>query len=240
MEKNLYYGDNLEILQEYIKDESIDLCYIDPPFNSNRNYNQIYSNEKSEDKAQTQAFIDTWTWDDKAKKDFEKFDLAKGESFYPLKLKLLICGLKDVLGEGSMLAYLVSIAQRIKEIHRVLKPTGSFYLHCDSSASHYLKLILDCIFNSNGFRNEIIWCYTRMSSPNQKQFSRVHDNIFWYSKSKNHIFNKNEVRIPYAEGSKKREGYANPSGKISKGDTVQLKRGGENIRRLVGNTNIKR
>ncbi|MDR2683862.1 MAG: hypothetical protein LBB53_00585, partial [Prevotellaceae bacterium] len=139
MQNKLHYGDNLEILPK-IPSESVDLCYIDPPFNSNRDYNQIYNNIDKEDRAQVQAFTDTWEWDDEAMKGFARFDLDnnKGDKNIPLKTKELILALYRVLNEGSLLAYIVSIAQRILEIHRILKPTGSFYLHCDSTASHYL------------------------------------------------------------------------------------------------------
>ena len=131
----LYYGDNLEDLRKYIRDESVDLCYIDPPFNSKRNYNQIYNNIGKEDRAQAQAFIDTWIWDDRANTGYsEIIDNAHGR--FQAQLVELIKGLHAVLREGSLLAYLVSMSLRLTEIHRVLKTTGSFYLHCDPTASH--------------------------------------------------------------------------------------------------------
>ena len=130
--KKLYYGDNLDVLRRYIKDESIDLCYIDPPFNSKRNYNQIYNNIGGEDKAQAQAFIDTWTWDNEAIKGFEQITTNYNSVFTKQSIGLLI-GLEKVLGKGDLLAYLVSMTLRIAEIFRVLKSTGSFYLHCDPS-----------------------------------------------------------------------------------------------------------
>jgi site-specific DNA-methyltransferase (adenine-specific) len=180
---HLFYGDNLEVLRKYIKDESVDLCYIDPPFNSKRNYNQIYNNI-GEDKAQAQAFIDTWEWNSLANEGFiQIMDNYQGK--FTTQTIALIAGLKEVLGQGSLLAYLVSITLRVVEIHRVLKPTGSFYLHCDSTASHYLKLILDSIFCSLGgdFRNEIVWAYDTAGRAT-KNFNKKHDTIFWYSKSK--------------------------------------------------------
>jgi DNA modification methylase len=154
----LFYGDNLEVLRKYIKDESIDLCYIDPPFNSKRNYNQIYNNIGKEDTAQNQAFIDTWTWDDNANLGLREIQENYLGHFTTQAIDL-INGLTKVLGKGSLLAYLVNMTLRIAEIHRVLKSTGSFYLHCDPSASHYLKLILDAIFCPQGgdYKNEIIW-----------------------------------------------------------------------------------
>src|SRR5665811_990187 len=126
----LFYGDNLEVLRKYIKDETVDLCYIDPPFNSKRNYNQIYNNVGTEDSAQAQAFVDTWTWDDAAEQGFKEIMSNTGGVFTTQSIDL-ISGLEKVLGKGSLLSYLVSMTLRVAEIYRVLKPTGSFYLHCD-------------------------------------------------------------------------------------------------------------
>src|SRR6266516_1140227 len=137
----LYYGDNLDVLRNKIRDETVDLCYIDPPFNSKRTYNQIYNNVGTEDRAQAQAFIDTWTWDDRAIAGYSEI-LANAEGRFQPQTVALIKGLHAVV-QGSLLAYLVSMALRITEIHRVLKTTGSFYLHCDPTASHYLKLVAD-------------------------------------------------------------------------------------------------
>ena len=204
MVNQLYYGDNLEVLRRYIKDESVDLCYIDPPFNSKRNYNQIYNNIGAEDKAQAQAFIDTWEWDDHAIRGIDEI-ITNYHGLFTQQCIALITGLSNVLGKGSLLAYLVSMTLRITEIHRVLKPTGSFYLHCDPSASHYLKLILDAIFCSQGgeFRNEIVWCYRGAGYP-KKDFGRRHDLIFRYSKGKEFTFNLDSVREEYAETTKER------------------------------------
>jgi DNA modification methylase len=189
MTNQLYYGDNLEIMQKYIEDESIDLCYIDPPFNSKRNYNQIYNNIGKEDTAQAQAFLDTWTWNRIAVQAYEEIIENKNKT-YTLQSISLVIGLAQVLGKGSLMAYLVSMTQCIAQIHRVLKPTGSFYLHCDPTASHYLKLVCDAIFNPQGgeFRNEIIWSYRRWTNAS-KDFQRMHDVIFRYSKGKNFTFN---------------------------------------------------
>lgn len=204
MANYLYYGDNLEVLRRYIKDDSVDLCYIDPPFNSKRNYNQIYNNIGSEDKAQAQAFIDTWEWDNRAMHGFEEIS-SNYNGLFTEQAVYLITGLENVLGKGSLLAYLVSMTLRITEIHRVLKPTGSFYLHCDPTASHYLKLVLDAVFCSQGgeFRNEIVWCYRGAGYP-KKDFGRRHDLIFRYSKGKEFTFNLDSVREEYAETTKKR------------------------------------
>ncbi|GAX41306.1 DNA methyltransferase [Tolypothrix sp. NIES-4075] len=192
----LYYGDNLEVLRKYIRNESVDLCYIDPPFNSKRNYNQIYNNIGSEDKAQAQAFIDTWEWNSLAEEGYSQI-LDNYQGKFTSQIIGLIAGLKEVLGKGSLLAYLVSITLRVVENHRVLKPTGSFYLHCDPTSSHYLKLVLDSVFCAQGGDsvNEIVWCYETGGRSNN-YYPRKHDTIFWYSKSKNFLFNDDAVRLP--------------------------------------------
>ncbi|HEY6184842.1 MAG TPA: DNA methyltransferase [Terriglobales bacterium] len=187
MRNTLFYGDNLDILRKKIRDESVDLCYIDPPFNSKRNYNQIYNNIGNEDFAQEQAFIDTWTWNDQARDGFKEIISNHLGRFTEQTIEL-IDGLHRVLGEGSLLAYLVSITLRLIEINRVLKPTGSFYLHCDSSASHYLKIIIDSVFLPNGgnFVNEIIWKRTTAHSDakqGRKAYGNVTDTLLFYSKA---------------------------------------------------------
>jgi DNA modification methylase len=198
MKNKLYYGDNLDVLRKYIKDESVDLCYIDPPFNSKRNYNQIYNNVGKEDKAQVQAFVDTWTWDDEANQGLREIQSNFNGMFTSQSIDL-IDGLTKVLKKGSLLAYLVSMTLRIAEIHRVLKSTGSFYLHCDPTASHYLKLILDALFCPRGgeFRNEIVWCYATPSGAKNK-FPSKHDVIFFYTKSQQYIFHSQH--IPHKSG----------------------------------------
>jgi len=190
-ENQLFYGDNLDVLRRKIADESVDLCYIDPPFNSKRNYFQIYNNQGSKDRAQAQAFIDTWEWGDEALDGLiwitDIVQLQNGK--LTEQTVELIRGLEKVLKRGSLFAYLIHMTLRIVEIHRVLKPTGSFYLHCDPTASHYLKLVLDSVFCSQGgdFQNEIIWCYN-VGGKSKQHFARKHDTIFWYSKGKEHYF----------------------------------------------------
>ena len=203
MPKNkLYYGDNLDVLRKHVKDETVDLCYIDPPFNSKRNYNQIYNNVGKEDVAQAQAFVDTWTWNSIANEGFDEITSNKNGVFTKQSINLII-GLEKVLGKGSLLSYLVSMTQRIAEIFRVLKPTGSFYLHCDPTASHYLKLVLDSIFCTQGgdFLNEIIWTYDSAGRAT-KNFHKKHDTIFWYSKnSKDWIFNGKVLGVGVERGT---------------------------------------
>ncbi|MBF2055998.1 MAG: restriction endonuclease [Cyanobacterium sp. T60_A2020_053] len=217
MTNQLFYGDNLDVLRRHIKDETVDLCYIDPPFNSKRNYNQIYNNIGKEDRAQAQAFIDTWTWDDLANQGLAEIK----ENYYGKfteQVIALICGLEAVLGKGSLFAYLVNMTLRITEIHRVLKPTGSFYLHCDPTASHYLKLVLDAIFCSQGgdFQNEIIWSYQRWTGAT-KHFQCMHDVILFYTKDKKEfVFN-----IQYEPYSYKSKHKAKRISKAEKGKVIE-------------------
>jgi DNA modification methylase len=195
MTNKIYYGDNLDVLIKHVQNESVDLCYIDPPFNSKRNYNQIYNNIGKEDKAQAQAqaFIDTWTWDDIAIKGLAdiKTNYNGYRNIFTSQSIDLIEGLEKVLGKGALLAYLVSMTLRIAEIQRVLKSTGSFYLHCDPNASHYLKLVLDAIFCARGgnFQNEIVWERTNAHNMKTKGYTRSNDIIFFYTKSDNFLFN---------------------------------------------------
>lgn len=187
----LYYGDNLEVLRKKVKDETIDLCYIDPPFNSKRNYFQIYNNIGGEDRAQAQAFVDTWEWGEEADRGFQEI-LANDVGRFATQTVDLIKGLHPVLKKGSLLAYLISMTLRITEIHRVLKPTGSFYLHCDPTASHYLKIILDAIFVSSGgdFTLEVVWRRKGGSAlKDMRGFSTATDFILYYTRSNNYTFN---------------------------------------------------
>ena len=173
-----------------MRDETVDLCYIDPPFNSQRTYNQIYTNLGEEDRAQAQAFVDTWVWDDRAQDGYAEI-LSNRDGRFTRQTIDLLRGLRDVLQEGSLLAYLVSISLRVTEIYRVLKPTGSFYLHCDPTASHYLKLALDAIFCSQGgeFQNEIVWNYSGWNAHLAHQFNWRHDVILFYGKTPKQKFN---------------------------------------------------
>jgi DNA modification methylase len=204
----LFYGDNLDVLRNKVDDASVDLCYIDPPFNSKRSYVQIYNNMGEEDRAQSWMYADTWTWNDEARNGYAEILANKGQRFAP-KTVALIRGLRDVLTESPLLAYLVSLTLRVTEIHRVLKPTGSFFLHCDPTASHYIKLILDGIFVTAGgdFKNEIVWHYKKWS-VRQKQFVSNHDVIFFYTKSdaKERVWN--QPFMPRAASTRKRFGTA--------------------------------
>ncbi len=148
----LFYGDNLQILREYIADESVDLIYLDPPFNSKRSYNVLFKDESGEESAaQIEAFDDTWHWDAAAEATYHELITEA-----PAEVSSLVSALREFIGTNQMMAYLVMMAVRLVELHRVLKPTGSLYLHCDPTASHYLKIVLDTIFGVQNFRNEII------------------------------------------------------------------------------------
>ena len=210
MQRQIYYGDNLEILRKYIGDNTVNLCYIDPPFNSKRTYNQIYNNLGEEDTAQVEAFVDTWIWDEIANQGYSQI-LANQEGRFSAQTVDLIKGLQAVLGKGSILAYIVSIALRAVEIRRVLAPEGSFYLHCDPTASHYLKVLLDTIFVPDGgdFQNEIIWTYAT-GGASKRRYARKHDVILFYTKSSSFTFNSNSIREPRTEKALKRA--KNPKG----------------------------
>lgn len=180
----LYYGDNLKILREYAKDEPIDLIYLDPPFNSNRNYNVLFKDESgAEAEAQITAFEDTWRWNEAAARAYNDLLLQAND------VSKMVEAFRSFVGTNQMMAYLVMMAARLVELHRVLKPTGSLYLHCDPTASHYLKILLDTIFGAENYRSEIIW--KRTSSHNSaKRFGPIHDTIYFYSKSDKYIWNK--------------------------------------------------
>ena len=183
MRNALYYGDNLPIMREHIPDGTIDLVYLDPPFNSARDYNVLFKQaKKDENQAQITAFTDTWLWSKKTYDDF--FDDEHNARLFPL-----MNSLHDILGNSEMMAYLLMMAPRLLELHRVLKPTGSLYLHCDPVASHYLKILLDVIFGPVNFINEITWKRQSAHSDAKHKFADVADIILSFAKSKNACFN---------------------------------------------------
>lgn len=194
----LYYGDNLDVLREHIPDGSVDLVYLDPPFNSNRNYNVIFGKHPaSSDAAQIQAFGDTWVWTPTTDEQFA--GLMSGE--VPLKVADALNAMRTLVGENDAMAYLVNMAPRIVELRRVLRSTGSLYLHCDPTMSHYLKLILDAVFGPEQFRNEIIWKRTNARTV-RGHWPRIHDVILVYAASSATGFNplqvlSGNVRIPH-------------------------------------------
>lgn len=175
----LFYGDNLDVLRRYVKDESVDLIYLDPPFNSNANYNVLFAaQDGSRSTAQIKAFGDTWRWDRVAAAAYEEVVEGGGE------VSRVMQAFRTILAESNMLAYLAMMAPRLVELQRVLKPTGSLYLHCDPTASHYLKLLLDSIFGPPFFRSEIAWKRSSAHSDTKqgrRVHGHIHDIIFFYT-----------------------------------------------------------
>ena len=189
----LYFGDNLHILRQYIPDESVDLIYLDPPFNSNATYNVLFRERSGEESAaQITAFDDTWRWSIESERAYQ--DVITQQAG---KIGDLLTAMRAFLGQNDMMAYLTMMAQRMVELHRVLKLAGSIYLHCDPTASHYLKLLLDAVFGAANFRNEIVWRRTNAHN-NSRVYGRIHDTVFFYSKGNKYYFNP-QVR-PYSKG----------------------------------------
>ena len=192
MISQLYYGDNLQVLRDSIASESVDLIYLDPPFNSQANYNILFKSSKGgQSQAQIEAFVDTWHWNDIAELAFD--DVLKSGN---AEVSEMLRSFRSFLKENDMMAYLTMMAVRLLELHRVLKSTGSLYLHCDPTASHYLKVLLDAIFGAEMFRNEVTWKRTTTHSDS-KTWSRVSDTVFFYTKGSK--FTWNTPRNPHSE-----------------------------------------
>ncbi|HMQ05077.1 MAG TPA: DNA methyltransferase [Pyrinomonadaceae bacterium] len=210
----LYYGDNLKILREYIKDESVDLVYLDPPFNSNRNYNVLFKDESgSEADSQITAFEDTWHWNASAEETYHELIMTGDD------VAKMIESFRQFIGNNQMMAYLVMMAVRLKELHRVLKPTGSLYLHCDPTASHYLKILLDTIFGAQNYRNEIIW--KRSAAHNDpNRFGNIHDVILYYRESSRAATRWNKLYTPYTPEYIDAEWQELPSGRFFKSENM--------------------
>jgi len=191
MTNKLYYGDNLDILRRYIPDESVDLVYLDPPFNSNRDYNVIFKDESGNNTdAQLVAFEDTWHWGPDAEKQYNYLtNTALNEGRVPEQVSTIVGALRHGIGTNQMMAYLVEMTARLVELHRVLKPTGSLYLHCDPTASHYLKIILDSVFTPQCFMSELIWKRTSAHSS-AKRYGPVHDSVLVYTASSHFTWNQ--------------------------------------------------
>ena len=191
----LYYGNNLYILRDYVTDESVDLVYLDPPFNSNASYNVLFAErDGSQAASQIQAFEDTWRWDQTAAAAYQEVVEQGGEPSRAMQ------AFRQLLGDNDMLAYLAMMAPRMIELGRVLKSTGSIYLHCDPTASHYLKLLMDAVFGARSFRTEIIWKRSSAHSDTKQgraQHGRIHDVILFYTKGESWTWNP--VYIPYDE-----------------------------------------
>ena len=192
---HLYYGDNLDVLREHLKDETVDLVYLDPPFKSNQDYNVLFEEQDgTRSAAQIKAFEDTWRWDQAAAAAYETVVEAGG------RVSQAMQAFRTFLGDTDMLAYLAMMAPRLVELQRVLKPTGSIYLHCDPTASHYLKMLMDAVFGPKNFRNEIIWRRTSAHSDSKQgaqHYGRVHDVLLFYSSSD--VVTWNQQYIPHSE-----------------------------------------
>ena len=206
----LYYGNNLDVLRRHIKDESVDLVYLDPPFNSNASYNVLFAEHGAKSAAQINAFEDTWQWDDAAALDYQQTVEQGGKVADALR------AFRTLIGTSDMLAYLSMMAPRLVELRRVMKPTASIFLHCDPTASHYLKLLLDSIFGPANFRNEIVWKRSSAhsdTSQGARHFGRVSDSILFYAKTQDNTWHQQYA--PYdaqylAENYKRRD----PDGRL--------------------------
>ena len=240
MTNALYYGDNLDVLRNHIKDESVDLVYLDPPFNSNANYNVLFkAPDGHQSQAQIEAFEDTWHWNENAERAFDEV-MTSGNSNAADMLRAM----RGFLGENDMMAYLAMMAVRLIELHRVLKKTGSLYLHCDPTASHYLKILLDAVFGPVGFRTAISW--KRSSAHNdakqgRMQYGNIRDELFFYTKSNDWVWNwqftsydesyiSSAYRHEDADGRKYRRGdlsAAKPGGDVEYQWRVKRKVGGD-------------
>ncbi len=183
----LYCGDNLDVLRRHVNAESVDLVYLDPPFNSNASYNVLFAeHDGTQAASQIKAFEDTWKWDESAARACAEVIEGGG------KVSEAMQAFRTFLGDSDMMAYLAMMAPRLVELRRVLKPTGSLYLHCDPTASHYLKMLLDAIFGPVNFRNEIVWRRTSAHSDARQgatHFGRVTDSILFYARGPESIWN---------------------------------------------------
>ena len=187
----LYYGDNLDVLRRHVSDESIDLVYLDPPFNSNATYNVLFAEQNgSRAAAQIKAFEDTWQWDQTAAQAFREVVEAGGP------VSQVMQAFRTFLGDSNLLAYLAMMAPRLVELRRALNPTGSIYLHCDPTASHYLKMLMDAVFGTSNFRAEIIWKRT-YGHGGATNYHHVHDTLLYYRHTDNVIWN--EVRLAHED-----------------------------------------
>ena len=222
----LYFGDNLDILREHVADESVDLVYLDPPFNSNVNYNAFFQEQTGElSDAQITAFEDTWHWGLESEAAYRAV-ITDG----PDKLADLLQAMRAFLGQSDMMAYLSMMAPRIAELHRVLKPTGSIYLHCDPTASHYLKLLMDAVFGPRNFRNEITWQRTESHNTAGK-YGNVADILLYYAKSDNPTWNRGFHKYgenKYSEQQLKRFRHVDEEGRSYRLDDLTAPRPNSN------------
>ena len=193
MSNTLYYGDNLPILRDYVPDESVDLVYLDPPFNSNASYNVLFKEQTGEaSPAQIQAFTDTWEWGLEAERTYRQ-EIVENPRTPPAVVEM-VSAFRQFVGANAMMAYLVMMAPRLVELRRALKPTGAIYLHCDPTASHYLKLLMDAVFGKENYRNEITWKRTPTVKGNfgqgSKLWGQATDTLLFYTKNDDYVFNQ--------------------------------------------------
>ncbi len=179
----LYYGDNLDVLRRYVKDESVDLVYLDPPFNSSQTYNILFKEQNgSRAASQVRAFEDTWTWNQESEVVFAELVTSGGREADCLQ------AFRKFLGECDVLAYLVMMAPRLVELRRVMKPTASIYLHCDPTASHYLKMLMDAVFSPVNFVNEVVWKRTSAHNTTSRKLGDLTDHLLFYGRSSKYFF----------------------------------------------------
>jgi adenine specific DNA methylase Mod len=221
----LYYGDNLDVLRRHVDDESVDLVYLDPPFNSNANYNVLFAERDGTQAAsQIKAFEDTWKWDEEAARSYEAVVEQGG------RISQAMLAFRTFLDESDMMAYLAMMAPRLVELRRVLKPTGSLYLHCDPTASHYLKILLDAVFGPQKFRSEIIWKRSSAHSDakqGRKLHGHIHDVILFYTKTDDWTWN--DIYTPYESSYVERDyKLSDETGRrFRRGDLTAAKPGGD-------------
>ena len=197
----LYYGDNLDVLRRHVRGESVDLVYLDPPFNSNADYNVLFEEHGEKATAQVRAFTDTWEWNTAASAAYQEMVELGGPVAETMR------AFRTMLGATDMLAYLSMMAPRLVELRAVLKPTGSIFLHCDPTASHYLKLLMDAVFGHENFVNEIIWHYRKWPTGSYT-FQRNHDVILFYSRTRTRDRTFNQLFMDRAPSTLKRFGKA--------------------------------
>jgi site-specific DNA-methyltransferase (adenine-specific) len=206
-ENALYYGDNLAVLRESIADESVDLVYLDPPFNSNASYNVLFKAPSGEQsRAQIEAFEDTWHWNESAERAFDEVVTGPHSD-----ATIMLRAMRSALGENDMMAYLAMMAVRLIELHRVLKPTGSLYLHCDPTASHYLKVLLDGTFGFRSYRSEIVWKRSTSHGNVGRNYGALSDSLFFYTKTDRYTWNQQFAA--YSEEYEQRFSMVDPDGR---------------------------
>lgn len=197
MPNTLYYGDNLQVMREHLPDAAVDLVYLDPPFNSRASYNILFREKSGEDSpAQIRAFSDTWQWTLESERTFEQEIMLNPAT--PTAVKDMLAAFRQFLGRNNLMAYLVMMTPRLVELRRILKPTGSLYLHCDPTVGPYLRLLLDSVFGPRNFRSEISWKRTSAHSDTKqgrRQHGRIHENILFYTKGNR--WNWNPLYTPY-------------------------------------------